>query len=445
MFAKRTNWNLAPNRLSQALELQRAAGKPLLDLTASNPTECGFSYDKQAILDTLRNAESLKYEPIARGLQSARLAVSEYYAGHRATLDPDDIFLTTSTSEAYSYVFRLLCDPGDEVLVPSPSYPLFDFLADLQDVRLVRYPLFYDHGWHIDLHSLEQALSARTRAMIVVHPNNPTGQFTKPSEISKINALCLKHHLALIADEVFLDFSLQPSPPQTFASNRDALTFTLSGLSKISGLPQMKVAWIATAGPLEQKREALARLELIADTYLSLNGPVQHALPVLLAQRHLFQKQLLTRVRQNLAKLDRQLAQQAAHSSPWSAALGPGSASETTQSSDHSTEIIRRVAPRLADSFHHPTEPDRQSTDLRNSHRLLIEAGWYAVLRVPAARSDQDLAIDLLNCQNVYVHPGHFFDFPAEGYLVLSLITPGSAFAIGIRRILTGARPMAHK
>jgi len=422
MFAKRTNWNLTPNRLSQALELHRAAGKPLLDLTTSNPTECGFSYDEQAILDALRNAESLKYAPVARGLKSARLAVSEYYAGHRATLDADDIFLTTSTSEAYSYLFRLLCDPGDEVLVPSPSYPLFDFLADIQDVKLVRYPLFYDHGWHIDFHSLEQALTPRSRAMIVVHPNNPTGHFTKPSEISKINALCGKHRLAIIADEVFLDFSLQPSPPQTFASNRDALTFTLSGLSKISGLPQMKVGWIATAGPLQQKREALARLELIADTYLSLNGPVQHALPVLLAQRHSFQQQLLTRVRQNLAELDRQLAQQAAHSSRGSAELGPELASETTHSSEHSTEIIRRAGSPLADSFHHPAEPDRPYTELRNCSRLLIEAGWYAILRVSTTRSDEDLAIDLLTRQDVYVHPGHFFDFSSSPHLVLSLI-----------------------
>ncbi len=378
MFAKRTNWNLTPNRLSQALEAHRASGKPLLDLTVSNPTECGITYDEKAILDALHSAESLKYDPIARGLKFARLSVTEYYAGYSATLNFDDLFLTTSTSEAYSYVFRLLCDPADEVLVPSPSYPLFDFFADIQDVKLVRYPLFYDHGWQIDLHALEASITPRARAIIVVHPNNPTGHFTKESEIAELNALCAKHHLAIIADEVFLDFSLQPKPSQTFASNQDALTFTLSGLSKISGLPQMKVAWIAITGPEPQKRESLARLEVIADTYLSVNAPIQHAIPTLLAQRFDFQKQLLARVHRNLAELDRQLAWQSSCS------------------------------------------------------RLALEAGWYAILRVPAIRSDEDLAFDLLTRHNVYVHPGHFFDFPSSAHVVLSLITPETEFFQGI-------------
>lgn len=382
MFAERTNWNLAANRLSAALAQHRAAGKPLLDLTVSNPTVCGFAYDNDAILDALRNPASLKYEPVARGLASARSAVAEYYAEHAASVSIDDIFLTTSTSEAYSYAFRLLCNPGDELLIPAPSYPLFDFLADIQDVKLVRYPLLYDHGWQIDFHALEHAIAPRTRGLIAVHPNNPTGHFAKRAEIEKLNAICSAHNLAIIADEVFLDFSLSADQPSSFAANSEALTFTMSGLSKICGLPQMKVAWLAVSGSQEIRSKALARLEVIADTYLSMNGPVQLATPAFLAQRAEFQRQLVTRVRRNLAELDRQLAGQ------------------------------------------------------KVCCRLSLEGGWYAVLRVPATRSDEDLALALLNDSGAYVHPGHFFDFPHAGYLVVSLISPERIFSQGLDRLL---------
>src|SRR5713101_6563360 len=312
MFATRTNWDLTPNRLSEALASHRAAGKPLLYLTVSNPTECGFSYDNKAILEALSNPAALRYEPDPRGLESARRAVAGYYAARNEAVSVEDIFLTTSTSEGYSHVFRTLCNPGDEVLIPSPSYPLFDFLAEIQDVKLVRYPLLYDHGWQIDFHALEQAITARTRAVIVVHPNNPTGHFTKRAETSKLNGICSAREIAIIADEVFLDFSLEENRPESFAANPGALTFTLSGLSKISGLPQMKAAWVVVSGPQEWKREALARLEVIADTYLSMNAPVQLAVPTFLEQRHAFQKQLMSRVRRNLAELDRQLVGQKA-------------------------------------------------------------------------------------------------------------------------------------
>src|SRR5260370_5242785 len=310
MFAQRTNWNLTPNRLSQALAAHRAAGKPLLDLTISNPTECGFSYDGPGILEALSNPAALSYEPNAKGLEPARRAVAAYYAARDDDVSPEDIFLTTSTSEAYSYVFRSLCNPGDELLIPEPSYPLFNFLAEIQDVKLVRYPLLYDHGWQIDFHSLEQAVTPRTRGVIVVHPNNPTGHFTKRAEMSKLNAICSAREIAIIADEVFLDFSLEENRSESFAANQGALTFTLSGLSKISGLPQMKAAWVVVSGPQEWKREALARREVIADTYLSMDAPVQLAVPTLREQRHPFQKQLISRRRPNLQQLDRQLSGQ---------------------------------------------------------------------------------------------------------------------------------------
>src|ERR1700758_5267644 len=212
MFAKRTNWNLEANRLSAALVAHRAAGKPLIDLTLSNPTECGFEYDETGILQALRNPGALKYEPNPRGLEAARAAVTQYYAGRGCAVPVEDVFLTTSTSEAYSFVFRTLCDPGVELLIPAPSYPLLEFMADIQDVRLVRYPLLYDHGWQIDFHSLEAAITQRTRGIMVVNPNNPTGNFCKAHEIQRLNEICASRGIALIGDEVFLDFALHGGP-----------------------------------------------------------------------------------------------------------------------------------------------------------------------------------------------------------------------------------------
>jgi alanine-synthesizing transaminase len=382
MFAERTNWNLSANRLSEALARHRASGKRLLDLTASNPTECDFEYDSELILAALHNPGALRYEPNPKGLASARLAVTEYYSSHGAAISAEDIVLTASTSEAYSFVFRLLCNPGDELLIPAPSYPLFGFLADIQDVKLVRYPLLYDHGWQIDFHSLQQAFTSRTRGVIVVNPNNPTGHFVKENELAQLNEICASQEAALIADEVFLDFSLSKEKAISFAGNPGALTFAMSGLSKIAGLPQMKMAWLVASGPTTLKKQALEKLEIIADTYLSPSAPAQLATPTFLEQRGGFQKQLLARTNQNLRELDRQLAAQKACS------------------------------------------------------RLQVEGGWYVVLRVPATRSDEEVALSLLEAKDVYVHPGHFFDFPADGYLAVSLIARDEEFAEGICRLL---------
>ena len=387
-FARRTSWNLATNRYTEALEAHRRAGKEVLDLTASNPTTVGLHYGEDDLLTALARRESLVYDPQPKGLLSAREAVAAYYAKQGSEVSPDDLILTTSTSEAYAFVFRLLCDPGDAVLVPSPSYPLFDFLADLQDVKLARYELVYDHGWQIDFHSLQTALeklSADTvpcRALMAVHPNNPTGSYVKPHELQELNRICAANQMALIADEVFLDYALTDAKPLTFSSNREALTFTLSGLSKISALPQMKVAWLAVSGPDALKADALRRLEVIADTFLSMNAPVQLAVPAMLQQRHDIQRQLMERVRANLAALDSQLAAQ------------------------------------------------------KVCQRLVVEGGWYAVLRVPAIGSDEDFAIRLLQHTGVLVQPGLFYDFAADGYVIVSLITPSGVFAQGIERLL---------
>jgi alanine-synthesizing transaminase len=386
MFARRTEWNLAANRYSLAVEEARSSGRTLLDLTASNPTTVGLHFEGERILRALQHPRALEYEPASKGILAAREAVAEYYAGWGVALSAERIILTVSTSEAYSYCFRLLCDPGDEVLVPQPSYPLFEFLADIQDVKLVPYELVYDHGWQIEFESLHRAITPRSRAIMVVHPNNPTGHFTRRWELERLNALCRKHELALVADEVFLDYGLENSiateEPLSFAANDAALTFTLSGLSKICALPQFKVAWIAASGPPELVSAALERLDVIADTYLSPNAPVQWAIAELLATRDGIQQQLRQRVQRNLRELDAQLAK----------------AKMTT--------------------------------------RLEFDAGWYAVLRTSSARSDEDTAIALLEQEGVLIHPGHFFDFPGTGYLVASLIAPEEDFREGMGRVL---------
>ncbi len=383
MFSQRTNWKLSPNRFTQALEAMRASGTKLLDLSVSNPTECGLQYDTAAILDAFQNSNTLSYDPQPKGLLSAREEVAHYYLrDHHVSVDPESVILTTSTSEAYSYIFRLLCNPQDEILVPKPSYPLFDFLADLQDVALVPYSLEYAHGWMVDFQSISRTLTSRTRAILLVHPNNPTGSYLRAEEVQHLNSLCQEHNLALIVDEVFLDYSFAGIAPRTFTANLDALTLTLSGLSKIAALPQMKVAWLVATGPGSLVRPALDRLEVIADTYLSLNAPTQWAAPALFDQRHSLQAQLLQRVRENRAGLHKMISSQPA------------------------------------------------------CELLDADAGWYAVLRVPARGSDEDLVINLLQKQNVVVHPGHFYDFPKDGFLVLSLITPAVIFHEGISRVL---------
>lgn len=381
MFSRRTDWELTTNRLTRMQHELQAVGREVLDLTVSNPTRADLRYDTEVILHALANAKAMDYDPQPKGLRSAREAVAGYYLKH-GKIDPESIVLTTSTSEGYSYVLRLLCNAEDEILVPKPSYPLFEFLADLQDVKLVAYPLLYDHGWQIDLPSLYKAVTSRTRAVVVVHPNNPTGSFVAGEETRSLNQFCRENNLALVADEVFLDYAHDGRLRPTFACNPEVLTFTLSGLSKISGLPQMKLAWIVSSGPKEQVAAALARLEVIADTYLSMNAPIQLAAAGLLQQRHSIQPQLMERVHTNLRELDRGLSQQ------------------------------------------------------QTCRRLDVEGGWYAVLRVPATQSDEDLAVETLRTLSVLVHPGHFYDFPNDGSLIVSLITPTENFRHGSARIL---------
>jgi aspartate/methionine/tyrosine aminotransferase len=403
-FSRRTDWNTEESELARAHRLRVAAGEPIADLTASNPTRCGFTYDP-GLLAALANARALDYDPQPRGLLSGREAVCAYYAAHGVALAPEQIVLTTSTSEAYSFLFRLLADPGDEILVPQPGYPLFDFLAGLDDVVLKAAPLVYDYGWQIDPEGFRRALTPRTRAIVVVNPNNPTGHFTKPWEAEELARLCLEFNLALIVDEVFLDYPLAVDSPDSavgpsanlaanpganlgansgangaasFAAGLEGVpVFVVSGLSKIAGLPQMKAAWIAVTGPRAAATAALDRLEVIADTFLSMNAPVQCALPVWLEGRAAIQRQISARVAANLAELDRQLVPLPAVS------------------------------------------------------RLKVEGGWSAVLRIPALQPDEQTVIELLG-QGVWLHPGYFFGMPPSGWLVVSLLGPEEEFCRGV-------------
>ena len=373
-FSSRTGWDLGESSYARAIRQARSEGRDLIDLTISNPTVCGFDYDVESILAPLSDPRALVYDPDPRGMRSAREAVAAYYADHGAAIDPDALVLTTSTSEGYGYLFRLLCDAGDEVLVAQPSYPLFEFLAELEDVRLRSYPLFYDYGWWIDFAELERRISSRTRAIVVVNPNNPTGHETGADERGRLEELCARYGLALIVDEVFLDYPLGEERMKSFARGpHPALTFVLSGMSKIAGLPQMKVGWIAAFGGEQDRGSALARLEVIVDTFLSMNAPAQLALPRWLERREQIQKQILSRASMNLSEIEKS---------------GVG--------------------------------------------LLRTDAGWSAVIRLPKVGIGAE---SLLEQRDLIVHPGEFYGIPGSETIVVSLIVSPEMFAGGVAKI----------
>lgn len=358
------------NSWAEAVDEARRSGRELVDLTASNPTACGLGPTGAEVLRPLGAPEALRYVPDPLGMVVAREAVAGYYRDHGVAIGLDRICLTTSTSEAYSYLFRLLCDPGDEVLIARPSYPLFDLLARVDDVVLREFSLFYEPGggWRMDLEALGQAMTERTRAVVVVHPNNPTGNYVGADERAALQALCAERGLALIVDEVFLDYGLgaAAASQRTFAGDSRCLSFVLSGLSKICALPQMKASWIVTSGPEAEVSEAMRRLEIVADTFLSMNAPVQFALGTWLAQRHGVQASIKERICSNLASLGARLA----------GSLG---------------EVMR------------------------------VEGGWTAVLRVPRHVDGEEFAMAAIR-RGVLVQPGEFYGLP-EGRCVVSLLT----------------------
>jgi hypothetical protein len=385
MFSARFKWNLETNQLAKLIDEKKRAGVNLLDLTESNPTRCGFDYPVSELLSALTQPETLRYDPQPRGLWSARQAVADHYQTRGQTIDPEHIFLTASTSEAYSWLFKLLTDPGDAILVPQPSYPLFEFLAALEGITLQPYQLQYLHprGWRLDFDSMAQARTARTRAVILVNPNNPTGSYLKQSESAQLAAFCREHNLALIVDEVFSDYALTEDRERvTDFSVMPTLTLVLNGFSKTLALPQMKLGWIVVHGATSLRNEAETRLELIADTFLSVNSPVQWAAPQWLQWRIFLQQQILVRVQTNLA-----LLAQVGENSP--------------------------------------------------CRLLKVEGGWCATLEIPRRHSEEEFVLQLLAEDNVLVHPGYFFDFPREAFLVLSLLPRPEIFCAALPKILT--------
>lgn len=378
-FSRRTSWPSQPNALTTALAARRARSLVTLDLTLSNPTRAGLTLDAARLLGPLADPRGLLYHPDPLGLPSAREAVARHLSRPGQPVDPAHIVLTASSSEAYSHLFHVLADPGDEILAPSPSYPLFSFLGDLAGVSLVPYPLRYDGGWYIDLDAVEQAITARTRAILIVSPNNPTGSYLTQEEAAGLRALAARHGLALIADEVFADYPLSVSsrrcPP--LIAETAALTFSLGGLSKAAGLPQLKLGWVVVSGPPGLVEPAIERLATVADTFLSVGTPVQVALPALLEAAPEAAQAIRDRITGNLARLRALLA-----------------------------------APSAATV-------------------LDVEGGWYAVVRLPATRPEEEWALALLD-RGVLAHPGHFFDFDREAFLVLSLLPLPADFEAGV-------------
>lgn len=384
MFSSRLPPQLAPNRLAQALARAREANRRILDLTESNPTNAGFEYPSD-LLAPLADPAALQYDPQPFGAMDARIAVAQEYERHGIDVPPDRIVLTASTSDAYSQLFKLLADAGDEVLVPRPSYPLFEHLTRLDLIVARSYDLEYHGSWSIDFASVERALGPRVRALLVVSPNNPTGSFITRDELDRLAAICAARDIAIVADEVFADYELAVDARAGAGralQRPGVLSFTLGGLSKSVGLPQVKLGWMAAAGPATLVAAALERLELICDTYLAVSTPVQTAAGPLLTAGAAVRRQIADRVRANYLSL-----QSAAAAVP-------------------SCRVLR------------------------------ADAGWSAVMQVPALESEEDLVLRLLTADGVLVHPGYFFDFPRESFLIVSLLPRPPEFAEGIGRLL---------
>ena len=386
MLSRRLPSDRLPNRLTQAIDLLRREHQPFIDLTESNPTRAGFTYPTD-LLNDFSHVEALQYDPQPFGLACAREAIARDYGRRGITVDPSRIVLTTSTSESYSWLFKLLCNAGDHVLVPRPSYPLFDYLTKLEAVHAKPYDLDYDRHWTINMASLEKAVTPQTRALVVVSPNNPTGSFITREEHFQLMQFCKSHDLALIADEVFVDYPLDERKERAtdLALQETTLAFSLGGLSKSIGLPQAKLGWMLLGGPPSLCATALDALELIADSYLSVSTSVQIAAPNLLTRGALIRQEIHSRIQGNLKTIYHEVSQQ----------------------------------------------PSCQA--------LVVEGGWYAVLRVPATQPEEDLVLDLLQREHVLVYPGYFFDFSNEAYLVISLLPPPEVLNDALPRLLTVA------
>ena len=382
MLSSRFHWDLQRNRLTELLAAKRVQGARILDLTQSNPTRAGLEYPEQ-LRRVFDDPAVLRYDPLPAGSLEAREAVADYYRQRGLAVEPGRILLTASTSEAYSYLFKLLADPGDQVLVPRPSYPLFEYLAKMESLEVRQYPLEYHAGWAIDMDALASAITARTRAVVLVNPNNPTGSYVKRTELEALMRIAAGRGVALISDEVFSDYAFAPDAARvaSLAGVEECAAFSMSGLSKIAGLPQMKLGWIVVAGPPPLRAEAMEKLEWIADTYLSVSTPVQCAAARLLEYGAAVQRQIQQRTAANLAFARQAFA---------------GTALEI----------------------------------------LAVEGGWSIIMRVPRVRTEEEWCLDLLERDNVLVQPGYFYDFESEAFLVASLLTAPEEFQEGLKRIV---------
>ncbi|MEO7109148.1 MAG: pyridoxal phosphate-dependent aminotransferase [Polyangiaceae bacterium] len=369
---------MTQNSLSRAINAARSRGHAFLDLTISNPTTADLPYDRDSILRALSDPKALTYDPLPFGLPSAREAVAAALSEIHP-IDPSRIVLTASSSEAYSFLFKLFCDPGDEVAIAAPSYPLFEHLATLESVQVRNYSLRYDGAWHVDVDSLKHAITPKTRAIVTVSPNNPTGSFLSRDELSALATF----GLPILSDEVFATYALTEdrSRATTARLAEDALVFSLGGLSKLAALPQMKLGWIATSGPKAQVDDALSKLELIADTFLSVGTPVQHGASHLLTAGKKTAAAISARTKKNLATLDR---------------------------------VVGKHSP---------------------ATRLKVDGGWYATLRLPQTKTEEEWVLGFLEDDGVLVHPGAFFDFESEAFVILSLLTPEKDFEAGAAKI----------
>ncbi|MDX9785821.1 MAG: pyridoxal phosphate-dependent aminotransferase [Desulfobacterales bacterium] len=386
MFSERFNWEDSPTLFGKLLAEKRASGKPIMDLTESNPTRVGFHFEADAILSALSRPESLRYDSDPRGTPCARQAVTEYYKPLGQRIDPDAVLLTAGTSEAYGFLFKLLSNPGDEILVPAPGYPLLSYLARFEGLYCHSYPLRYadDSGWSIDVEVLSALITPQSRAIIIVNPNNPTGSYIKTDELAQIDSLCRRHNMALIVDEVFSDFEAVsvPGREKTVVTKTNALTFVLNGISKTLGLPQMKLAWIIVGGDPHLANLAIDRLEALLDFYLSVSTPVQHGLKRLLAGRFAIQQQINARIIENSRFLK------------------------------------------------------NQTDQTRNCRMLIREGGWYGIMEIRDGVLDDARALLMLEKEDTLIHPGFFYDFSRDGMVVLSLLPEPANFSQGVGRLL---------
>ena len=390
VFSDRTSWPLDGNDISQMLDRLLKAGCDVINLTESNPTLCGLTVPQELLLKPLHKKENLLYHPSPKGLEDARKTIASYYCEKGVDISPEQIVLTSSTSEAYSYLFRLVANYGDHVLFPTPSYPLFTFLTDLNDIKMNYYELIYDDFWRIDFESLEEAIDRKTKAIVVVNPNNPTGSFIKREEMDRLNAYCQENRLAIISDEVFGDFPVvEREDAASFLNNAKTLSFVLGGISKTLGLPQMKLSWIIVSGPQGEVDASLDRLEVIADTYLSMTTPTQNALGDWFSHRKEIQDAIRARLKENFGFLDRSLENS-----------GVG-------------------------------------------ELLTLEGGWYGIVKVIPSFSEEEFVLNLLKNDHTFVHPGYFFDFKTEGFLVVSLLTESKRFQEGVSRLVKRLKALA--